>query len=58
MGLCLGCCPRESNTGSDGDRTRLIDEENRENRDDLPPGSLGEGTYGSFRDQNRTGMKI
>ena len=61
MGLCLGCCPRESDgesTGPEGDRTRLINgeaipsgegiygREEEEINDEIP--------YGSFGDPNRS----
>ena len=55
MGLCLGCCPRDSDNesiGPDGDRARLINGEvlpndsthfrdSDEENDDFPYGSLG-----------------
>jgi len=56
MGLCLGCCPRDSDNesiGPDGDRSRLINGEvlpndsthfrdSDEENDDFPYGSLGD----------------
>ena len=61
MGMCLSCCPRDSDSesvGPDGDRTRLINGEvlpvgdasyGREEEDDL-----NEIPYGSVIDPNRS----
>lgn len=68
MGLCLSCCPRESDresTGPDGDRSRLLNGEVvpgivegaygrdlEEDLDEIPYGSLGDPNRGKFTSES------
>ena len=71
MGLCLGCCPRDSDNesiGPDGDRSRLINGEvlpndsthfrdSDEENDDFPYGSLGDNNRHIGKFLNRKNPK-